>query len=317
MLMVDSELDSGLRASAGSSVLRFCKMQALGNDFVVVGEDELKRVLGSLKNFGGRSEDALLSKIAQQLCSRKFGVGADGFIVVRKGSNADRLSWIYINSDGSISLMCGNGLRCLALWAKVNAWAPGDHYFVETGKGPVEITYVNAASISSDLGEPQLIPSMVPVADSGKEPVIAREFEQAGEKFNISCVSMGNPHCVIFENSFEDALLENRALKLQANKFFPEGVNVEFVKVDSRNHLTVRVYERGCGRTLACASGAAATLVAAVLEGKTERKVDVELEGGTLQIEWNEANNHVVITGPAAIVFSGQLDMQSLNLEAN
>ncbi|MBX9724105.1 MAG: diaminopimelate epimerase [Candidatus Obscuribacterales bacterium] len=296
--------------------MRFCKMQALGNDFVVVGEDELKRVLGSLKMLDGRPEDALLSQIAQKLCSRNFGIGADGFIVVRKGSSADRLSWTYINSDGSISLMCGNGLRCLALWAKMNAWAPGDNYFVETGKGPVEITYVNAGSISTDLGEPQLIPSMVPVADGGNQPVIAREFKQAGEQFKISCVSMGNPHCVIFENRFDDALLENRALKLQSNEFFPEGVNVEFVKVDSKTHLTVRVYERGCGRTLACASGAAATVVAAVLEGRTERKVDVELEGGTLQIEWQQDSKHVLISGPAAIVFSGQLDVQSLNLEA-
>lgn len=314
MLMVDSELDSELQALAGSSILRFCKMHALGNDFVVVAEDALNLAVNGSKHSACQGER--LVQIARKLCSRKFGIGADGLIVVRRGSSKERLSWTYLNSDGSLSLMCGNGLRCLALWAELNGWAPGTEYFVETGKGPVAINFAGKESITSDLGEPILDPALIPINESAKTSYIAHEFHLDAEEFKISCVSMGNPHCVIFEEDLDPARLEKRALALQSHSFFPEGVNVEFVKVESNDQLKVLVYERGCGRTLACASGAAAVVVAAVLEGRTARQVRVELEGGALDISWSKEDNHVRICGPASMVFEGKVDLKSLDLEA-
>jgi diaminopimelate epimerase len=323
--MVDSECDSDLRAVAGSSILGFCKMQGLGNDFVVVGQDELESVLGKADASDG---SAALSLLAQQLCSRRFGIGADGFIVVRPGSKPETLSWTYLNSDGSTSLMCGNGLRCLALWAVAFGKAPGKRFFVETGKGPVEISYDSASSITTDLGAPILDPATVPVNLSAgvlssafieagdNTPIVEQLFQLKTENLKLSCVSMGNPHCVIFEDKFDDPTLEKRATELQTHPFFPEGVNVEFVQVVSNNHIKVVVYERGCGRTLACASGAGAVLVASSLAGRTGREADVELEGGTLRVSWSESDNHVRICGPAKIVYNGQVDLHALKPEA-
>jgi diaminopimelate epimerase len=316
MVMVDSELDSGLCANTDNSTLGFCKMQALGNDFVVVAEQDLRNAVkacavGKAEKID-ELEAAALPELAKKLCSRHFGIGADGFIVVRRGSKPGRLSWTYLNSDGSSSQMCGNGLRCLALWAEEHGFAPSNEYFVETGKGPVQIKFISPASISTDLGEPILAPNLIPVRDAGESPIIAKAIDAGSNKIGITCVSMGNPHCVTFLDDLNAAWLESAASCLQADSYFPEGVNVEFVKVESRSHVKVVVYERGCGRTLACASGAAAVAVACVLEKKTERELTVELEGGPLQISWSEEDNHVRITGPAGTVFRGQVDLKSL-----
>lgn len=328
MVMVDSKLEPQRRASESNSVLAFCKMQALGNDFVVISEDELERVLEPFAEAVDTPEKKanLLSELANELCSRNFGIGADGFIVVRRGSDKEKLSWTYLNSDGSLSLMCGNGLRCLALWAEKNGWAPSTNYFVETGKGPVEIQYDSEESITSDLGEPILDASKIPVSVAEAEKIlafgtnnqiVAAEFKLDSDKFKVTCVNMGNPHVVIFEEGkFDEEQMVRRANALQSHPFFPEGVNVEFVQVKPQSRLKVIVYERGCGRTLACASGAAAVLVAAVLEGRCQRQATIELDGGLLQVGWTASNNHVQITGPARFVFEGTIDLDTLNLEA-
>jgi len=317
MLMVDSEKNSDLRAAAGSSTLRFSKMHALGNDFVVVSEDALNQACAAL-TAGSKAQisDKFLQALAEKLCSRRFGIGADGFIVVRRGSRPENLSWTYLNSDGSVSLMCGNGLRCLALWAHANNWAKAKTYFVETGKGPVQITFESADSITSDLGEPILTPSAIPISDTTGDSFIGREAKIGCDKVKLSAVGMGNPHCVIFDAKLDEASFVQRADKLQADKFFPEGVNVEFVEVVSRKHMRVVVYERGCGRTLACASGAAATVVAGVLEGKTDRDVRVELEGGSLQISWSDEDNHLRINGGASLVYEGLIQLSQIMPEA-
>ena len=330
MVMVDSKLDSGFRAGKANSVLAFCKMQALGNDFVVIGEDELEQVLEpfAAQTASAEARSQFLVRLATRICSRNFGVGADGLIVVRPGSNKDTLSWTYLNNDGSTSLMCGNGLRCLALWAEKHKWAPSTNYFVETGKGPVEIEFESEDSISSNLGEPILEPGKIPVSleeagdalsFSNDSQIVAAEFKLSqSKKVKITCVNMGNPHCVVFDQNLADEKeLQAMATMLQENPFFPEGVNVEFVRVRSPLHMEVIVYERGCGRTLACASGAAAVLVAAVLEGRCQRQATVELEGGSLQIGWTASDNHVQITGPAAFVFEGRIDLHTLGLEAD
>lgn len=322
MVMVNSRLEADLSTGDSKALLSFCKMQALGNDFVVASEDELELAISGF-NLSGSNKDAFLALLAERLCSRNFGIGADGFIVVRKGSSKDKLSWTYLNSDGSISLMCGNGLRCLALWAEIKHWAPARNYFVETGKGPVQITFASPDSISTDLGEPNLVPEQIPLSlDKAKsdllasvEKVVAANIDFGAAKYTISCVNMGNPHCIIYVDDIDDSSLEEKAKYLQSHAFFPEGVNVEFVKIKSKQELRVVVFERGCGRTLACGSGAAAVAVAAVLESKSDRKVKIELDGGVLEIFWNERNNHVQIDGPAKLVFEGQIDLRSLNLE--
>lgn len=322
MVMVDAELDSGLRAGADKSILGFCKMQALGNDFIVVSEDDLNRALSganlvSKNSFPQSIENDLLPQLARKICSRQFGIGADGFIVVRRSSKPERLAWSYLNSDGSISLMCGNGLRCLALWAQQNNFAPSKSYFVETGKGPVEIVFENANSITSDLGQPILEPAQIPVSEQSTQAIVARIFQLGNTEISITCISMGNPHCVIFVDGLADTdNLEKIAGHLQLHQYFPQGVNVEFVQVVSKTEVNVIVYERGCGRTLACASGAAAVVVAAALEHRCARNVQVNLEGGSLNINWSEADNHVRIKGPASIVFTGSIDLNSLGLEA-
>lgn len=315
MVMVETELDSGLHAEAGGSIMEFYKMQGLGNDFVVTGENELKTALNALCLKA--SEEALLPQLARILCRRNFSVGADGFIVVKKGSKTDRLSWTYLNSDGSSSVMCGNGLRCLALWAELKGVSPSRKYLVETGKGPVEIQFDSQDKITSDLGEPIFEAEAIPLSRGGKEHFIGRELRlRSGESLRVSCLSMGNPHCVVFsEQEFNEESLSELAAEIQSNELFPEGVNVEFVQILSRDCLKVIVYERGCGRTLACASGAAAAVVAAALEKTADRKATVKLEGGELQISWQESDNHVRISGPAELSFQGQIDLKTLKLE--
>lgn len=315
--MVDSGQDSDLGGCEGSSILPFAKMQALGNDFVVVSEPHLNSILNTFSvDRGGQSEAVFLSQLARSICSRHFGVGADGLIVVRQGSSPQTLSWAYLNSDGSGSLMCGNGVRCLALFAVEHKLVSSRHIRLETGKGIVEIDFESPDLITSDLGEPILKPASIPVKEMGELPVVARDFQIDADHFKVSCASMGNPHCVIFESEVDESILSARAARLQAHPCFPESVNVEFVRVVSANHLRVIVFERGCGRTLACASGAAAVAVASVLEGRSEREVVVELDGGSLQVSFSQTDNHVRITGPARLVYQGRIDLKLLDLEA-
>ncbi len=318
MLMVDPELSSESQGSTDRFTMRFSKMHGLGNDFVVVSEDELNVIARAC---GFEINNNFLSSLAQKICDRHFSVGADGFIVVRRSDRAEnQFSWTYINSDGSSSLMCGNGVRCLGLWLRRTGWTTADHFIVETGAGDVEIDFESPEKITSDLGVPILKARWIPTKTDGsldcEKPVISQTLKtNAGGDLKITCVNMGNPHCIIYVDDLSnEELLATIAGEVQSNPFFPQGVNVEFVKVISDTHLKVTVWERGCGRTLACASGAAATLVASVLEKKSERNATVELPGGSLQIEWNEGDEHVRITGPAAIVFEGRIDLRSLNL---
>lgn len=318
MLMVDPELSSESQSSTAKFTMRFSKMQGLGNDFVVVSEDELHVIARAC---GFEINNNFLSQLAQKICDRHFSVGADGFIVVRRSDRAEnQFSWTYINNDGSSSLMCGNGLRCVGLWLRKTGWTDAEHFIVETGGIDVEIDFESTEKITSDLGVPILKARWIPIktdgALDGEKPVIAQVINtKAGGDLKITCVNMGNPHCIIYVDDLSnEEKLAAIATELQSNAFFPQGVNVEFVKVISETHMQILVWERGCGKTLACASGAAATLVASVLEKKTERNARVDLPGGSLQIEWNQMDEHVRITGPAAIVFEGRIDLRSLNL---
>jgi diaminopimelate epimerase len=291
----------------------FTKMQALGNDFVFVDERDLAAIPASKQLLQDLPLHGAL--LARAVCDRHFGIGADGLIVVRKAQDPQcAVSWLYLNSDGSQSAMCGNGLRCLALYSVENGLVNERQFKVETAVGAVGVSMIDSDCITSDLGEPTLSSAGIPVAvvaAAGNTKEVVRHSLQSGKtQFNATCVGLGNPHCVIFESPVaadERALL---APQIQALPFFPEGVNVEFVDVLSPAEARVFVWERGCGPTLACASGAAAVLVAGVLEGRLSRQATIRLPGGALLVSWSEDDRHVRITGPARTMFKGAFDLE-------
>ena len=295
--------------------LPFTKMQALGNDFVFVDEVEL-----AATQLGATVVEKLTERgaeLARKVCDRHFGIGADGLILVRASQRKDcQVGWLYFNSDGSISDMCGNGLRCVALWASVNQLVTGKDFAVETAIGPVPVRFEGAHSITTDIGEPVLSSKLIPLSGPAQDKVISQTIDISGHRLNATCVSMGNPHCVIFDSGLSDA--EQRALApaIQQLPLFPESVNVEFVTVKARNHAEVFVWERGCGPTLACASGAAAVLVAGVLEARLDRSAKITLPGGSLNVSWSAEDNRVRIEGPAQVSYKGVFDLAQFLPEA-
>lgn len=307
MLKPDSIPDSIVNAASKS--LAFTKMQALGNDFVLVAEPDLQAVLSAS---GLALSAGLLSRLAAKLCDRHFGIGADGLIVAGPTDNPIcDLAWTFLNNDGSPSLMCGNGLRCLALWAVENGVALESQFSVLTGKGPIAVNFHGPEKIETDLGCPILEPGLIPVACKTNKTTVNRELVTSLGKIFVTCVGMGNPHCVILNVPFGPERYEEVAEEIQKHADFPEGVNVEFVRVKSRSEAEVIVYERGCGATLACASGAAAVLVAGVLTGCLEREATVMLPGGNLLVSWSAKDDHVRICGPASVSFTGCLDVSA------
>lgn len=288
----------------------FVKMQALGNDFVFVHQRDIPELAATE-----------IAALARRICDRHFGIGADGFILVRDPQDGTcQISWLYTNSDGSEAAMCGNGIRCLALYAvHFGLVGPGE-FMVETAIGPVLVNYVDPQNITSDLGEPILEPSRVPVASTNKDveaPLVANKLRTLLGDVTMTTVSMGNPHCVIFLDKLatESEMLA-AAVDIQKNaQLFPAGVNVEFVVADTPESARVYVVERGCGPTLACGTAAAAVQVAGVLEGRLKRSVTIHLPGGPLLLSWSERDNHVRITGPAQIAFEGLFDWQQYATE--
>jgi len=262
--------------------LSFVKMHGLGNDFILID------------NRSGRIR--LSPAAARFLCRRSFGVGADGVILAGRSRRAD-LRMAILNPDGTRAEMCGNGIRCLALWARREGLARAGRLSVETDAGVKEIGISGDTAIV-DMGEPVFRGREIPARHDGEILDLPRRF--GPDRFRITCVSMGNPHCVIFA----DPSLARLGGRIETDPFFPRRTNVEFVRVISRAEVEVGVWERGAGITLACGTGACASAVAAARLGKTGRRVKVRLPGGTLRVEWAE-NNHVFMTGPAEFVFSG------------
>lgn len=308
MVMAGASSRSQQMSDSSDTVMEFAKMQGLGNDFVVVGESQIRQLKRADELLAG--ESALLSKLAKFVCDRHLGVGADGLIVVRSSDRKDcQLGWTYINSDGSSSVMCGNGLRCLALFAQNAGLVSERSFSVSTKKGPVAIQFEGAHRITSDLGAPILDANEIPTSEKHANHLLKYPLRVGNLTMSATCVSMGNPHCVIFESGYTETQWRDLAPKIQELPFFPESVNVEFVDVVSPTHAKVFVWERGCGPTLACASGAAAVLVAGVLEERLSRTSTIELPGGPLEVSWSAEDNHVRITGPATMVFQGKIDV--------
>ncbi|WP_020471748.1 diaminopimelate epimerase [Zavarzinella formosa] len=278
--------------------MRFTKMQGCGNDYVYVDcfEEEMP-------------EDP--AKLAITISDRHFGIGSDGLILICPSDKADAQMRMF-NADGSESEMCGNGLRCVAKYVYDYGIATKKTLQLETGRGVLtvnlEIADGHAIKATIDMGEPILEAAKIPTTLSGKPPLNQKMKYSDGEisgEINLTCVSMGNPHAVAFVDEITDHLVLKVGPLIEKHEVFPRKTNVEFIKVNSRNDLTMRVWERGSGETLACGTGACGAAVAAVLAGKADRKVTIHLLGGDLEIEWRESDNHVYMTGPAVEVFSG------------
>ena len=280
--------------------MEIVKMQGLGNDFIFVDHFHNQPNIGDT--------EGAYPELAQKLCHRQFGVGGDGLIAVLPSQVADARMRIF-NLDGSEPEMCGNGIRCFARYVYDKGYVKKNPLQVETLAGILTLHLTlkgdKVTGIRVDMGEPILKSGLIPVLAQG-EPVIGAKLEVEGQEFEYTAVSMGNPHCVIFVEDYENLDFERLGPAIEKHSLFPKKTNVEFIRVDSRKELTMKVWERGAGPTLACGTGACASAVAAVLNGKTERSVTVHLPGGDLVIEWGE-NNSVYMTGPATYVFKATL----------
>lgn len=273
--------------------MKFTKMQGAGNDYVYVN------------GFVEQIEDP--ATLATAISDRHFGIGSDGLVLILPSETCDFRMRMF-NSDGSESEMCGNATRCIGKFVYDKGLTEKTKLTLETLAGVKHLTLnledgkVN--SVRVDMGEPILAPKQIPI-NLDETSVINYPIALESRKVNITAVSMGNPHAVIFMDSLEELDIQKSGPKVEHHPLFPRRTNTEFAQVISPTHIKMRVWERGAGETLACGTGACATAVAAVLNGKTERKVTLELLGGNLEIEWSEADNHVYMTGPAVTVFEG------------
>ena len=276
-------------------MIKFTKMQGLGNDYVYIDAINQK-----IENE---------SSLAKFVSNRHFGIGSDGLILICKSEVADFKMRMF-NSDGSEAEMCGNGIRCVGKFVydkdltnkttvKIETLAGIKTLILNTKDDKVETARV-------DMGEPILEAEKIPVI-STEEPVKNLELEAENKKFKFTCVSMGNPHAITIVENTKEFDVEKYGKVLEVDKAFPKKANIEFAQIIDRQNINMRVWERGAGETLACGTGACATAVACNLNGLTDRKVNIELLGGTLNIEWNETDNHVYMTGPAVTVFDGEL----------
>lgn len=281
--------------------MKFTKMHGCGNDYVYINCFEEK-----IEN---------PSELAVKVSNRHFGVGSDGLILICPSDKADFRMDMY-NADGSQSEMCGNGIRCVGKYVYDYGLTDKDEVSVETLAGikclKFQIGDGKVQMITVDMGEPELIAANVPVI-SENEKAIDEEIVVDGTSYHMTCVSMGNPHCVVFVDSTTEFPLEEIGPKFESHERFPRRVNAEFVQVLSENEVNMRVWERGTGETLACGTGTCATAVACVLNGKTKDEVKVHLLGGDLIIKWDRQTNHIYMTGPAAVVFDGAFCDTAIN----
>lgn len=280
--------------------LEFTKMHGAGNDFVVL--DALAHAIPPLDGLGERIAD------------RQLGVGCDQILVIRPSEAADFRMDVY-DADGSRVEMCGNGIRAVLAYLRDRGYTTADEISVETLGGVVRPRWLGrtpdgVASVRVDMGRPVLAPAKIPTRlGSGDGPVLDATLEVDGESVAVSCVSMGNPHAILYVDDPETAPVAALGPQIESHPAFPSRTNVEFVRIESRDRIRQRTWERGTGETLACGSGACAVAVASVLRGGVDREVAIELRGGTLRIEWAGDDAHVFMTGPAAEVFTGRFPL--------
>ena len=275
--------------------IQFDKYQGLGNDFIMIDNRD-------------QAEPRLTPAQAAKLCDRHFGIGADGVIFVLPGQGDTDYTMRIFNSDGSEPEMCGNGIRCFAQYiAKLDGVSAPHTYKIHTLAGMISPELRPDGQVRVDMGEPRLVAAEIPTTlVNADKPAIAAPLEVNGETYSVTTVSMGNPHCITFVDSVADFPLETIGAMFECHSAFPKKINAEFVEVVRSNYVKMRVWERGAGITLACGTGACASVVAGVLNGRCDRQTTVELPGGPLDIEWSEASNRIYMTGPAERSFSGQ-----------
>ncbi|TWT54096.1 Diaminopimelate epimerase [Rubripirellula amarantea] len=276
--------------------MKFTKMHGAGNDYIYI-------------DCFANPVPNDIPQLAQKMSHRHFGVGGDGLVLIRPSERAD--AWMQMfNADGSESEMCGNAIRCVAKLVYQRGIARKERMTIQTGAGDLTLDLeVSDDSIvervTVDMGEPILEASEVPTTIVPSRQVVDHEVTFDGRTFRVTCVSMGNPHCVIFVDEATDDLVLGLGPKIENDPRFPRRTNVEFVEVIDRTHLRQRTWERGSGETWACGTGASAVCVAGVLTGRTERAVEIQLLGGLLKLRWDDNTNHVFKTGGATEVFSG------------
>lgn len=275
--------------------MKFTKMHGLGNDYVYVNcfSEYIK------------PEDR--GELAKKVSNRNFGIGSDGLICICPSNKADFLMDMY-NLDGSHSGMCGNGIRCVGKYVYERGLTDKTDITVESG-GDIKNLSLTVekgvvTSVTVDMGKPILFPLDIPV-DAQGDTFISRPIDVLGKRYLATCVSMGNPHCIVYVDDVDSLELEKLGPAFENHPLFPERINTEFIQVIDSRTLKMRVWERGSGETLACGTGACASVVASVLNDKCERNATVKLRGGDLSICWEESGVHM--TGPAVIVFDGEL----------
>ncbi|MFT4223926.1 diaminopimelate epimerase [Dysgonomonas sp.] len=275
--------------------LKFTKMHGAGNDYIYM--DAISQGIDNP------------SELAVKLSNRNFGIGSDGLVLILPSEICDFRMQMF-NSDGSEAEMCGNASRCVGKYVYDNGLTAKSEITLETGAGIKYITLLEGDSksrkVTVDMGEPILNPDLIPVEAVG-EPVLNLPLSVDGKSWEITCVSMGNPHAVIFTTGIKDLDLPVIGPEFEKHPIFPRKTNTEFIEVIDRQTLNMRVWERGAGETLACGTGACAAAVAAILNDYCDRKIKIHLLGGDLEIEWSKENNHVYMTGEAVTVFEGEL----------
>ena len=276
-------------------MIKFTKMHGLGNDYVYM--DAIHQNI---------EEE---SSLAQFVSNRNFGIGSDGLILICQSDVADFKMRMF-NSDGSEAEMCGNGIRCVGKFVYDKVLTKKTEVTIETLAGiktlELNVKEGRVETVKVDMGEPILEPKEIPVI-ANEKPVKNLKLKAEDKDFNFTCVSMGNPHAITIVENVKDFDVEKYGKVLEVDKVFPNKTNVEFIQLIDKNNIKMRVWERGAGETLACGTGACASVVACALNDLTEHKVNVELLGGMLEIEWSKEDNHVYMTGPAVTVFEGEL----------
>ncbi len=272
--------------------VQITKMQGCGNDFVILDYSEYEKTR------------IQMSELAKKLCDRNFGIGADGMIIPDTKPNGETdIAWYFYNSDGTTAQMCGNGMRCFAKYVYDKKLVDKKCFSVKTLAGIIKPEILENGLVKVNMGTPILEDEKIPF--KGEKTVKIKDKE-----FQITPVSMGNPHCVIFTQDDPMTLAKTYGPEMEIHPYFPEKTNTEFVKIISRNEIEMRVYERGCGITLACGTGACASIVAGVLNNLTEQNVKVNLLGGAVNVEWSgnrqNPNADIFLIGPAQYSFTAE-----------
>lgn len=279
--------------------LQFTKMQGLGNDYIYINDSDEQ-----LRN---------LDELARQLSCRHFGVGSDGLIVVKPSHRADFFMEMY-NADGSQGKMCGNGIRCFCKYIYDQGLTQQKRLMIETLSGikEVQLLFEDDIVIGAvvDMGKPIFDLKDIPIDDS-KGEWLQHAFQVDDKMYEVSAVSMGNPHLVVYEDEIDNLNLQSLGPLFEKHEQFPEGINTEFIEVISEHTIKMRVWERGSGETLACGTGACAAAVVSKVLQKVQMPVTVQLRGGELRVDWNEDTQHVMMTGAAVTVFSGEIALSS------